>query len=367
MAASAEQIFDELQSSFLETNSRRRRRFLPGLLISMMDLIRRVEANSGRFADLESFYAAHPRQTTTSDGARANTLILRVGANGSTQSIRPYYERFVRWLRIENKRLDYPKAAPHATQAWGDYTHWLEGLLALSDVEMSALEQRTRDFVLAQLQPHVRDPATLRREPLRFSLFLQDFDMRSRARSGETSGAAFQGTVFAFLRADAAHLQIETAKVRSGGKRENRVGDIDAVNGESLVIAAEVKQYVVSMQEVPDFEEFATQVDAEGALGMVLALDFADGACEALRAMGLEPLSKSDLQNSVRLWDSLKQRVAVEALLYYVTRIEQNTPLKLRVTEFFREVERAHAASLSVDPELPRTIPGSAGPDPLDG
>lgn len=355
--ASADEIFEEVRSSFLETNSRRRRRFLPGLLISMMNLVRGVQGNNGRFASLDEFYARYPRRTETADGGRANTIIITVDAAGHTQSIRPYYEAFVRWLRIDNKRLDYPKAAPHATQAWVDYTHWLESLLSMSDAEMAALEQRIRGFVLATLPAHVRDTSALRREPLRFSLFLENFDLTVRRSSGETSGAAYQGTVFAYLRADAAHLQVETARVRSGGKRENRIGDIDALNGEQLVISAEVKQYTVNVQEVPDFEEFATQVAAEGALGLVVALNFTPEARQALIDLGLEPLSKTDLQSHVRLWDSLKQRVAVEALLYYVTRIEQNTPLRERVGAFFRAIESQTEAAVQGAAQLPEVAP----------
>ena len=335
---SADDIFDELKNSFLEPNARKRRRFLPGLLISFIDLLRYVDGTGGRYATLDALYEDFPRNTVTSGGGQANILILTTDkTKGTTQSIRPFYENFARWLRIDNKRLDYPKAAPHATQAWSGYTHWLEGLLQLTDAELEALEKRTKDFVLAELPSHIRDTSTLKREPLRFSLFLDDFDLKYH--KGETSGAAYQGTVFGYIRADAAHLQVETARVRSGGKRENRVGDIDALNGDNLVISVEVKQYVIAENEVADFEDFATQVARENALGLVVALDFAEGVRESLREMGLEPMSKQDLQGRVRLWDALKQRVAVDALVYYVTRIEQNTALRERVNAFFAEIE----------------------------
>lgn len=353
----ADQIFEELERSFLAVSGRVRRRFLPGLLISFIDLLRFLNATNRRFASLANFYSVYPRVTLLPGGGRANTLIVQVsGGSGGpvkTQSIRPFYEAFVRWLRIDNHRHDYPKAAPHATQAWVDYTHWLEGLLRLTDAQLKALEQRTREFVLKALPTHVRDTSSLTREPLRFSLFLEHFDLKHQ--TGETTGAAYQGTVFGWLRADAAHLQIETARVRSGGKREHRVGDIDALNGPALVISAEVKQYVVSKGEVPDFEEFATQVARENALGMIVALDFADGAREALKEMGLEPVAKSDLQDRVRLWDALKQRVAVDALLYYVTRIEQNTALRDRVNAFFADIERIAALG---------SVPDDGGDEP---
>ncbi|NML17039.1 hypothetical protein [Azohydromonas caseinilytica] len=351
--STADEIFEEVRNSFLETNSRRRRRFLPGLLIAMMNLVRGVRGHDGRFSSMAEFYAAYPRQTVTADGGRANTLIISIPGENRTQSIRPYYEAFVRWLRIDNKRLDYPKAAPHATQAWGDYQHWLESFLPMTDESLDTLEQRVKAFVLEQLPAHVRDTSALRREPLRFSLFLQNFDLSTSRHRGEKSGAAYQGTVFGYIRADAAHLQIETARVRSAGKREGRIGDIDALNGQQLVISAEVKQYIIKEDEVPDFEDFATQVANEGALGLVVALDFTPTARTALKSMGLEPLSRSDMQSHVRLWDALKQRVAVEALLYYVTRIEQNAPLRDRVMAFFADIEAQTAAAAAGTAELP--------------
>lgn len=302
----------------------------------MIELLRALGATNRRFPSLDAFYEAFPRSERTANGGRANTLII-ICPDGRTLSIRPFYETFVRWLRIENKRLDYPKAAPHATQSWRDYVHWLEGLLVLSDDELLSLEVRTREFVLEHLEKHVRNTSLIKREPLRFSLFLEQFDFSHQR--GENTGAAYQGAVFGYIRADAAHLQVETASVRTGGKRENRIGDIDAVNGDSLVIAAEVKQSVLQEDDVPEFEELATQVFNEGAMGLVVALDFAAGVREKIQAMGLEPVSKNDLLYRVRLWDSLKQKVAVDALIYYVTRIEHNTPLKQRVNRFFEAIE----------------------------
>ncbi|NNM65103.1 MAG: hypothetical protein HKL99_10895 [Burkholderiales bacterium] len=207
-------------------------------------------------------------------------------------------------------------------------------------------ENRTKQFVLSELPEHTRDAVNVKREPLRFSLFLENFDFKHQR--GENSGAAYQGTVFGYIRADAAHLQVETASVRTGGKRENRVGDIDALNGESLVIAAEVKQSILRSDDVPEFEELATQVANQGALGLVVALDFAEGVREQLKEMGLEPVSKQELADRVRLWDALKQKVAVEALVYYVTRIEHNTPLRTRVNKFFASIEASMLSNPAV-------------------
>ena len=55
-------------------------------------------------------------------------------------------------------------------------------------------------FVLGELQSHEFDPASVKIEPPIFRLLLEEFDLNKHA--GERTGAAFQGIVFGFLRAD---------------------------------------------------------------------------------------------------------------------------------------------------------------------
>ena len=78
---------------------------------------------------------------------------------------------------------------------------------------------------------------------------------------------------------------------------------------------------------------------------MVVALDFEPGVVEALKDIGLEPVSKQDLKDRVRLWDSLKQRVAVQALLYFVHYKEKNSVLTARVRDFFKKLDESYAAA----------------------
>lgn len=344
----ADEIYDEIHRAFTAKKANARRRFLPGLFVAIVQLLRRVDAFDGRFASLEDLYRAHPRVTELPGGRRTNTLILTVDpSTQKTESIRGHYDQFVRWVRIEHKRLDYPKAAPHATQAWADYVHWIEALIVMDLGEVETLENRVRQLVLTELPSHDDSGSRFPIEPLRFSLFLDQFDLTARA--GEPTGAAYQGTVFGYIRADAAHLQVETNRVRSGGKREKRVGDIDALNGDRLVLSAEVKHYILSDEDAPGFADFANDVRSRAALGLVVALDFSGDAREAFKAMGLEPVSKDDLKNRVRLWDALKQRVAVDALLYYVNRIEQKKVLIDRVSRFFEDIERQFTDAVAPD------------------
>ncbi|HBQ94037.1 MAG TPA: hypothetical protein DD856_02220 [Sulfobacillus sp.] len=85
--------------------------------------------------------------------------------------------------------------------------------------------------------------------------------------------------------------------------------------------------------------EFASLVTRHQALGLIVALDFAEGVREELVEMGLEPVAKKDLLERVRLWDPLKQRIAVQALIYYTQYKEQNSALLTRVRTFFKDLD----------------------------
>jgi hypothetical protein len=327
-----EEILEEVKANF---GSGARRRFLPGLLIAFIKFIKTLEANGGRFGSLVDFHKAFPIKTVTSAGKAANTLI--VVTKSGTLSIRPFYNEIESWFRNEQQRFDYPSAAPHATQSWTGYTHWLESLLPLSDAELAELDAQARAFVLSVLPSQGVDPSTIHREPPLFHLFLERFDLA--AHPGETTGAAYQGTVFAYIRADAPHLQVEVGKVRTGSKREKRVGDVDARDGNMLVLSAEVKQYTVTLDALPEFAEFANLISQHKALGLVVALDFAPGVREGMVKLGLSPVSRNDLIERVRLWDPLKQKIAMNALLYYVDFREQSSALTSRVKAFVQQIE----------------------------
>lgn len=343
-------ILAEVTANF---SAGQRRRFLPGLLIAFINFLRELDALGGRFESLDEFYAAYPRVTSRGKGGAINTLVVQ-RPEGGTCSIRKHYDAAANWFRADQKRFDYPSSAPHATQAWGDYSHWLETLLRLSVADANRLQDAAAQFVLDTLPSQAIDASTIQRQPPRFLWFLERFDMS--VRKGETSGAAYQGTVFGYIRADAPHLQVEVGKVRTGSKREKRVGDIDARDGADLVLSAEVKQFTVGKGTLPDLAEFAHLIAEHKALGLVVALDFDAEAAEELVKLGLSPISRQDLIERVRIWDPLKQEIAMNAILYYVGFREQSSALYERVRAFIASVEAEAQAEVEAEAE--------AGPAP---
>ena len=193
------------------------------------------------------------------------------------------------------------------------------------------------DFVLAELKDQSFDPASVRAEPPVFKWLLQDFDFGDRAR-GEPTGAAFQAMVFGYVRADAPHLQVEARKTRAGSARTQGIGDIDAWEGDQLIVSAEVKHFVVGAKDIGDFTHFAANVASRAALGLLVAEDFGSDARAQIEELGLTPLSRSELMQIVSLWDPLKQRAALNAFVWVVVHKEQNSGLIDRVRYFVEGV-----------------------------
>lgn len=322
---------DELYSDF-EAVFSSRGRFVAGLLIAFINFLTALQVPEYHFNSFEEFLRVFPRQLTTATGKRANTLIVQRHGQTRTLSIRPAYNKAEQFFRAEQKRFDSPSCAPHATQAWQDYRHWLDALVTFTPRQLEMLRAQVIDHVLAVLPSQEFDPDAIPIDPPLFRLVLEDFEMVSQR--GEPTGAAYQGIVFGFLRADNPHLQIEIGKVRTGSKRVGRIGDIDGWEGARLAISAEVKQYVLHANALPNLAGFANEVGRRGTLGLIIALAFEEGVREAVEALGVKALDRDDLLRIVELWDPLKQRTAVQSFVYYVQHVEQNSSLSTRLKSF---------------------------------
>lgn len=325
-----EEIFQDFENGFSK------RKFSAGLLIAFIDFLIDLGIPGQDFKNLDDMLKKYPRQQTTAAGQHANTLIVDRGGKDKPVSLRPFYNEIERFFRAEKKRFDYPSCAPHATQAWSDYRLWLDALVTFSPEDLAELRTRVVNYVLEKLKSQEFDPASIETDPPLFSYVLDGFDITSQ--KGEPTGAAFQGIVFGFIRADNPHLQVEIDKVRTGSKRLQRVGDIDCWEGSRLAITAEVKQSNLKTDSVSNFESFANEANKRGALGMVVALSFGGNLRDEIEALGLKTLDKNDLLKIVELWDPLKQRTAVKSLIYYVQHVEKNSSLTGRVKAFLDQV-----------------------------
>lgn len=157
------------------------RRFSAGLLIAFIDFYTELGIPAGDFRDLAAVLARFPQQMQTAGGKRANTLILQRD-DGSTLSLRPFYNAIERHFRAEHHRFDYPSCAPHATQAWQDYRPWLDALAGYDPARLATLRARVVQFVLDTLVSQAFDPAGVRADPPLFLALLEALDFRPGAR-----------------------------------------------------------------------------------------------------------------------------------------------------------------------------------------
>ena len=322
-------LLNELEISFAG------RKFTAGLMMAMIDFLSALEVPTDEDVnDYRQLLEKYPRQEQTSQGRSANTLIVRKGA--TTSSLRPFYNDAERFFRATHHRFQYPSCAPHATQAWVDYVTWLDQLCGMSAPQLQELKSSIVSFVLSQLPDQSFVAGSILVAPPAFKLVLEAFDFA--APRGEPSGAAYQGAVFGFMRADNPHLQVEIDKVRTGSKRLQRVGDVDGWDGERLAITAEVKSMNVAEDSLADFAGLANAVNERGAIGLVVALSFSGNVRDSISACGLTCVDKGELAAIVRLWDPSKQRIAVESMIYYAAHVEKNSILLGRFKRFIESL-----------------------------
>lgn len=320
----SEQIFNQMTDRFPGTN------FCSGLLLSLIDQINSLDPDGGIYNNLEGFSSDFPIVETEGNGKVVR--VLKFQTDNGIISNRKFYNVVEDHIRGECKRYGYPSCAPHATQAWPDYKHWIDAIISLPRVERDDLRDRTLEFILNSFESHEIDPSTIDKDPETFREILASFD--TKARKGEKSGAALQGIVFGFLRADNPHLQVEIDKVRTGSKRLGRIGDVDAWDGANVAISAEVKSYEIHDKDVAQFAVFAGEVSKRKAIGIVAATDFAGNTRSTIENLGVRTLSRKDMEKIVSLWDPAKQRIATSSFLYYATQIEKSDSLRDRIIEF---------------------------------
>lgn len=327
---------DELIVDF-ETAFAGRRKFVGGLLPAFVDFLDDCGMLGEGYGSFDEALEDFPQELKTASGGDANTLIVRLD-DKSTRSIRPYYNRIENLFVAEHQRFDYPKCAPHATQAWSDYEYWLDALVVMDRSDAIRVRESAIQHVLDVLPTCEVDFSELTDAPRYYSRLLMDFDFS--AQRGERTGSAWQGAVFAFMRADSPHLQLEVASVRTGGKRVGIIGDISGWQGNRLIVAVEAKHVILSVDDVDEseYQRFRADVTQRKALGIVAATAFGAGAREAFEEQGLRCLDREDLIIRADLWDSLKQRAAMDAFQYYVEQKDKKSALTERVRTFVAEL-----------------------------
>lgn len=73
---------------------------------------------------------------------------------------------------------------------------------------------------------------------------------------------------------------------------------------------------------------------------MVVALALDESVRDEIEALGLKALDRNDLLRIVELWDPLKQRTAVQSVVYYAQHVENNSSLTDRLKAFLKQADK---------------------------
>lgn len=328
-------IIEEMKG---ELELKRPRTYVGGLLPSFCDFMIAMDTPGKGHKDFADFIIKHPLVTV----GTSTLTVQRGGDPKDVMTIRPFYNKIHNFYLYQEKRIGYPRSEPYATGKWADYRRWLDALVTFSKKEIADVRDQAVDHMLSVLEKRVFDPSKVVVYPPVFLMLLEQFPWDKRAK-GEPTGAAFQAMVFAFIRADAPHLQVETRKVRTGSAKLKGVGDVDAWEGQKLTISVEVKHHVFRTEDLEHCDPFVEEVKQRGALGMIVAWDFVQGVADEVQSAGLVPLTIADLIRSVRLWDPVKQRAAMNAFEWAVVQKEQSPGLIGRYEAFMTSLAESDA------------------------
>lgn len=244
-------------------------------------------------------------------------------------------------------RTAYTSGAPHTTGQWHRYkTELMVPAFRLSSSGRYRLCNYLIDLGLARMSEN-RFYATRVQRPRLFEAIVREYDRTNR--SGENSGAVFQGIAYGYFKADCPHLSLEVDKVRSGSRRQRRFGDIDGYHGLHLEISIEVKDMRIASDNASQIRRFLRDASDTRVQGIVFAKEIGEDILPDLAIAGVVPMTESSLLAAISLWDWQKQNIAVHGLLHFLSHIEQKPDGVRRLLEFMKEREPTHESVVFLD------------------
>lgn len=271
------------------------------------------------------------------------------GRELSTLSVRDQAEERHGIRRFENQlrtlfhdgldRLDYPSAPGHNTSQWERFPDVLAKCFQLSESGRYVLVNALLDFGLDRM-----DRAKTFQGNPRVRIFPRVVSEYPRARvSGENAGVVFQGIAYGYVRADRPHLSTIVDKVRTGSRRQKRIGDIDCYKDLSVELSIEVKDREITTENVSDeLGRFAKDVRRGDILGVALVREATDEAIGQIEDERVIVMTQQELLEEVRRWDWPKQDGALRDLVHYLAHVEQNQAAVERLQAFIQEHDPGH-------------------------
>lgn len=255
---------------------------------------------------------------------------MNVIVEGTTHALRPKYNQAMNVIRVEMRR-DHPSNAAHATQSWRAYRDLVRLVYRMSPAARTRFAEHVWQQGVLNI-PERKFASKAERIVRPFEFVLDSF----QTQGATPGGALFQGLVYGHFRADSPNLTLESHSVNTGSGRADMIGDVAGFRGNEVELAVEVKDHAINSANVDsvltDFLE--DLVHAPNATAVVAAADVDEEAREHLAEVNVIALSREDLRERVVTWDLPKQQEAIRGALYYLSRIQKNTTLVKRLTDF---------------------------------
>ena len=276
---------------------------------------------------------------------KGTTLTFTAGPGKKGQvSLRTTYEAFEKVVKSSQglRRYGYPNMAPTASWRWSEYRDEINAIFAMSPPERLALAGRLWANVLELPASLPRVVGTSIRPFERVLAKLAMVGPPKLPMAGTTReprGALLQALAFAYYRADAPNVTLETGPAQSGSSRSGRIADIDGWSGEDLVLAVEVKDYELTGKIVED-EMIGFEANLKwypDVTAIVVARGFDEGASNWLKQHNMLMLDRAAMARNVALWDMRKQQMATRECLYYLARVQKHPGLTQRFKKFLEE------------------------------
>jgi len=132
-------------------------------------------------------------------------------------------------------------------------------------------------------------------------------------------------------------------KVRTGSRRQKRIGDIDCYKDLSVELSIEVKDREITTENVSDeLGRFAKDVRRGDILGVALVREATDEAIGQIEDERVIVMTQQELLEEVRRWDWPKQDGALRDLVHYLAHVEQNQAAVERLQAFIQEHDPGH-------------------------
>jgi hypothetical protein len=315
---------------FLENHRPPQQNYWPALALALVaqaeDLLGALGVSS-----LDGVLSAIEIEQEAAGGGARDTLNF-IRPDGSQSKLRPMYGRTVAVIRSQMRRFAHPYSPGSQTGAWRSYRPFIEAIYAATPEERSTVARWVWDHGVLPIPETVpAGTGTRERRERPFAYVLRHMPTASRP-----GGAIFQAEAYAYLRADAPNVILEAHAVNVASRRARLVGDVAGFRGDAVELAAEVKDLVLSEENLDEqLGDFLVEIaEIPDATAIVFAAGFSDEAREALAAQNVIALDREEMAAIAAVWDLPKQAEAMGALCYYLARIQNRPQLVRQVRDF---------------------------------